>query len=598
MFRLVIWLIGCSAPAFSFAAEPLPPSVLILDQSDTDSAWYAAFSSAFRSALQAGSAARTSVYAEHLDLSRFGGQRHEELLRAYLREKYRERPIGVLIAQGSSALEFVLRSRAELWPGLPVVFASVDEATLNRLNPGPGVTGTIYQLSFRDAVNAAKTLVPDLKRIALVGDSWERQAVRRHFKDEIPMFAPAIEFIDLMGLPMTEIRKRVAVLPEKTAIIHTSITLDGAGVAYIPHEALKAVAAVANRPIVIDVETSVGYGATGGFVSTPVPVGAAAARLALRVLAGEKPSDIPITKGDSAKPVFDWRELKRWGINAAALPPGSEVRFRELSLWDLYRWHIIGVISLCIVETLLIVGLLLERSSRRQAEARLRKSQQELRALSGRLLAAQETEDRRIARELHDDLNQGLALLSVEMELLGQNPPASAGQLGRRMQELSARVRQLSSTVHGLSHRLHPHKLEQLGLVAAVAGLCRELTQAHGLKIEFTHQQMPDTFPPDTAVCLYRLVQEALRNAIKHSGAQHIEVDLRGSADAVSLKIVDEGVGFDPSLLQGKEGLGLVSMRERVHHFDGEITIDSQPSSGTQISVRLPLGATDQTERL
>ncbi len=229
--------------------------------------------------------------------------------------------------------------------------------------------------------------------------------------------------------------------------------------------------------------------------------------------------------------------------------------------------------------------------------ADLQQSQEELRALTGRLLLAHETESRRIAGELHDDLNQGLALLSVELELLGQNPPASAGQLDGRMQELTARVRQLSSSVHALSHRLHPAKLEQLGLVATVRGLCRELAQAHGLEIEFTHHQMPEVIAPDTALCLYRLVQEGLRNAIKHSGAQHVGVDLTGSADVVSLRIEDDGVGFDPRLIQGKEGLGLDSMRERVIHLEGEITIHSRPSEGTRIDVRLPLVATGQAER-
>ena len=166
-----------------------------------------------------------------------------------------------------------MRSRAQLWPGVPVVFASVDKATADRLNLPPDVTGTIYQLIFRNAVTAAQALVPNLKRIALVGDPWERQAVRKHYKDEIAALAGQFEFIDLIGLPMTEIRKRVAVLPENTAIIYTAINVDGAGVAYIPREALAAVAEVANRPIVIDVETSIGYGGTGGLVSHPDLIG-------------------------------------------------------------------------------------------------------------------------------------------------------------------------------------------------------------------------------------------------------------------------------------------------------------------------------------
>src|SRR3989442_11433372 len=222
--------------------------------------------------------------------------------------------------------------------------------------------------------------------------------------------------------------------------------------------------------------------------------------------------------------------------------------------------------------------------------ARLFKELQE--AEAGRLLQAQENESRRIARELHDDLGQGLALLTVKMDLLRHQPPEAAGQLGARIHELLTQVRHLSSSVHNLSHQLHPPKLEQLGLVAAIGGLCRELTHNHGLKIEFTHDQMPAAISPDTAVCLYRIAQEGLRNAIKHSGAQQAEVALRGTADAISLRIIDHGRGFDPRRTQGKRGLGLVSMRERVRHLGGEIAIDSQPSGGTRLHVGVPLTET------
>src|SRR5262249_58467755 len=128
--------------------------------------------------------------------------------------------------------------------------------------------------------------------------------------------------------------------------------------------------------------------------------------------------------------------------------------------------------------------------------------------------------------ELHDDLNQSLSLLSVELDLFGQKPPESAAQFDGRLEALLARVKQLSSTVHDLSHQLHPSKLEQLGLVAAVRGLCRELTRSHGLEAQFTHDSMPDAVPNDTALCLYRIAQEALQNVIKHSGTRHAAVEL------------------------------------------------------------------------
>src|SRR5262245_10098514 len=230
------------------------------------------------------------------------------------------------------------------------------------------------------------------------------------------------------------------------------------------------------------------------------------------------------------------------------------------------------------------IGQFIERKT---AQAELERARRA--AEAGRLLQAQENEARRIARELHDDLGQGLALLTVRMDLLRQEPPAAADQLGARIQELLGQVKQLSSSVHDLSHQLHPSKLEQLGLVAAVGGLCRELTHSHGLKIEFAHDQMPAAIPPDVSACLYRIAQEGLRNAIKHSGAQQAEVALSATADAIVLRIVDHGSGFDLRQVQGKSGLGLISMRERVRHLGGEITIDSKRPGGTRLSVHVPL---------
>jgi signal transduction histidine kinase len=216
--------------------------------------------------------------------------------------------------------------------------------------------------------------------------------------------------------------------------------------------------------------------------------------------------------------------------------------------------------------------------------------------LNGELLHAQETERRRIARDLHDDLNQSLALLSVELDLLGQMPPELPGEFGTRIQELSGRVKQLSTSVHAMSHRLHPLKLEQLGLVAAARALCRELSQGHGLPIEFTHHEVPGAIPEDTALCLYRIMQEALRNSIKHSRARHAEVELNGTAGAICLRIVDDGTGFDPGSVESKGGLGLVSMRERLHLVHGSIAIDSRPSGGTRIDVRVPLCSNGQAD--
>jgi ABC-type uncharacterized transport system substrate-binding protein len=303
--------------------DPLPRSVLILEESNANLPSYVDFSSAFAAALDAGTRSRVDVYIESLDIGRFGSAEYEQVLLRYFRDKYRSKPIGVIVPVGTLALEFVMRLRKELWSAVPVAFAAVDAESLAGLSLPPGITGNIMDLRLRDAVNAAKVMVPGLARIAIVGDPLERQALRRHFARELPQVAASTEIIDLTGLPMTQIRQRVATLPPDAAILYVGIQVDGAGKSYTPRDALVPIAEVANRPIVVTDESQFGYGATGGVVTSFNLVGKASGRLVLRILNGESAAKIPIAGDGSTRPIFDWRQLQRFGISEAALPVGS-----------------------------------------------------------------------------------------------------------------------------------------------------------------------------------------------------------------------------------------------------------------------------------
>jgi hypothetical protein len=187
-----------------------------------------------------------------------------------------------------------------------------------------------------------------------------------------------LEVIDLTGLPMRELRKRVAVLPERTVIGYTSIFSDGEGTSYPPINALRYLAQVANRPIVVSAETFVGSGGIGGYVLTPSAVGEEAADLVLHILDGESPSAVPISDGNVVRPIFDWGQLRLWGVSESRLPAGSEVRFREPTAWEQYRWQLTAIFIALVIQSAMITWLLIERHRRRTAERESRHRSQEV----------------------------------------------------------------------------------------------------------------------------------------------------------------------------------------------------------------------------
>ncbi len=237
-------------------------------------------------------------------------------------------------------------------------------------------------------------------------------------------------------------------------------------------------------------------------------------------------------------------------------------------------------------EQVVLQGFLIDITERKRAEETLQN-------LSGRLISAQEEERSRIARELHDDFNQRLALLAVDLERLAGRQLASGGDFSDCLESLLRRTKELSSDVHRLSHQLHPSFLDHLGLVAAIRIFCKELSGQHVIHIELAHHEVPRQLPKDVALCLYRLVQEALRNVIKHSGAQTARVELGGTTDELALQISDTGTGFDPDGVQARRGLGLLSMRERLRPVSGKILVERLEPNGTRIEVRVPIPDSD-----
>jgi signal transduction histidine kinase len=218
---------------------------------------------------------------------------------------------------------------------------------------------------------------------------------------------------------------------------------------------------------------------------------------------------------------------------------------------------------------------------------------EKLAGLGRKLIEAQEEERKRIARDIHDDYTQRIALLSIRVEQTLENLGHSSQQTAEELRGLFESIGELATDMHSLSHQLHSSTLESLGLVAGVRAFCREFAKREQIEVDFVHENVPDEIPADTALCLFRVVQEGLRNAKKHSGASQANVRVEGSGGKLHVTVHDHGKGFDVGSPPATSGIGIWSMRERLRLLGGQLQIQSQMMQGTTIDAWLPVNAAE-----
>jgi signal transduction histidine kinase len=299
--------------------------------------------------------------------------------------------------------------------------------------------------------------------------------------------------------------------------------------------------------------------------------------IAARILSWEMPRDIPAVKGTNGY-ILDWRALRRWGFKESSLQAGSEVRFRDPSWWDRTKWFWLSA-------SLIILSLSVLTLYLRLKVARVREM-----GLSGMLITAQEKERCRLASEIHDDFSQRMALLALGLENAEEAIKTSPVEATEQVHNLLNSASEIGADLHTFSHRLHSSTLDKLGLVPGVSSLCKEFTARHGIEVDFLTDNVPRSVHPDSALCIFRIVQEGLRNLQKHSGTTKAQVSLRGATDRLLVSISDKGIGFDLRELDKKEGLGIRSMEERAYFLGGRFKIHSEPGKGTEIIAWVPLG--------
>jgi len=534
-----------------------------------------AVTSAIRSTINAGSKSPTSFYSEHLDANRFFGPEYENEFVQFLKAKYRGTHIDVVIVFGASALDFIGRRREQLWPSVPVVFAAIDEDTLSRRTLPNNVTGATMQLTLQDMVDVARIVTPNLKAVALVGDPLERQTFYRHFIDEVPAVAAQVEIVNLMDLPLTELAKRLAVLPANTAVLYTGIYFTSEGVSYVPAELTNQIAEWANRPTVITASSYLNRGAVGGYIVQSDPIGQQVGRMSLRILAGESASDIPVAKVPSQL-VFEWPALQRWKISESRLPPESEILFREPTVWERYSRQIMLIIAVFILQAGFISALLNAHRRRRLAEVQSQQRMAELARVIRFSTAGELTAS--IAHEINQPLGAILTNAETAAAILKSQRPDIAAlpdvvelkdivndilQDDRRAGEVIRRMRSLLKKA--------PFELKSLDFNDLVHETVK-LVLAVGRKVELVSVITPDALPIlGDRIQLQQVILNLVSNgidAMKDTPNEDRIISIRTSRvdEFAELSVSDRGPGipedklkevFEPFFTSKTEGMGM-----------------------------------------
>ncbi len=509
------------------------------------------------------------------------GSRGDAAFIRYLQSFQIDKNFDLVVSLGAPATDFLQENRARLFPRTPHLVMGTEQRRVPRGSLLANDAAIPITVDGYKVMEGLLGVLPETTDIILVfGASPLELFWAEQFKHDCQAIARRVKLTYTNDLPFSEVMKRAAAAPPRTAILFVLMVTDAAGVPHRGDSAVVALRGVARAPIFGLYESQLGKGVVGGSMIPVRAVSREAVKAALEILRGEAPSSPRYSPIGLGAPVFDARELARWRIDESRLPAGSTILFRQPTFWQAYKWRVIGIAALCLGEASLIFVLLVNLRQRRAAEV-------EVRSLSRRSVAAQEEERTRLARELHDDVTQRLARLAIDA---GRLAPNATGDTGRQTAgEMRDELVRLSDDVHALAYRLHPSLLEDLGLAEALQAECERFAEQTSIPIELTVRDLPGVIRGDVSLCLFRVAQESLRNLGRHARARSGKVSLTGVHGGIRLTVQDDGVGVDVSRAQNRPSLGIASMRERVRTFGGKFEFESRPGEGTTVRAFLPL---------
>ena len=512
-----------------------------------------------------------------------------------IRSAFHPGRLDLVVTIGGPAATFAHRFRQELFPDTPTLIAGVDRRFVENSTFSDNETAVATQHDPAAMIDEVLRLRPATRTVLVViGSSQVEQFWLKEMKREFGRFADRVQFIWTNDLSFAEILERCRTMPDGSAIFFALLALDGKGEPRVGRDTLTALHDVANVPVFA--LYGMGEGIVGGPLLSTVDLSRTTAEVALRVLAGESPATIKTPTQRTGQPTYDARELRRWKIDERRLPPASVVLFRTPTTWQRYgRPMTFGAlfVGIPVAAIALLVSVIGRRRARRRGPlapdvgsaddmATLARARAELSNLSGYLMQAHDQESAALARKLHEDVCQRMVALTLRLHNVpGPDNDGELADIRAQLGNLVGEIAEASKTVR--------QRLELLGLSSASRKFCEDLSTRHDLPIHFQDSGVPRDLNAEIALTLFRALQEATVNAVRHSSAREVWVSIRGTAAEVRLQVLDRGVGFDPQRAAASDGVGLVAMRERLKLVNGDSVILSRPGEGTRIDAWVPL---------
>jgi signal transduction histidine kinase len=574
--------------------DPYMPAFRALDQ-------------ATRTEIRARAGPAVEFYAETLDMLRFAPAGLEQGTRAFLREKYRHVPVDAIVAVETTALDFAERHGGELWPGAAIVFNSVPTSVLERRTLGPRTIGVPIRYEIGPVLDLALRLRPQARRVVVVAGTGEFDAVLvRLARSALQAHDGKLEASFLVDRSLADTRAAVAKLAPDAVVLFLSMLRDGDGAPRLSRDVLSQLEAVSAAPLFGIFETYLGGGITAGSIASFDAQGRRTGELVARVLNGEQPGALGVQPTVPAACIADWKQLRRWGIDEALLPEGCEVRFRELSAWERYRWHIGAAVFVMLAQAALIAALLVNRYRRRQAELAVQQHRVEL-AHAGRLATMGEL-TATIAHEVNQPLGAILANVAAA-EMLLESGGARVDDVRQILADVRKDDLRASEVIRRLRALLARHEMarERLDLNETIAEVLKVLGTEAGRRQTELATEFDPALPNvlGDRVHLQQVLLNLVVNAMDamadtHVSARRVTVHTALRQDgSVEVAVADRGHGIarpDLSKLfdsffttkQRGMGLGLSIARSIVQAHGGAIWAESDARGGATFRFTLP----------